>query len=347
MGGGVEPEIRRLWDVRGRCTSPNAGSVLATMATPSALSFPGAQRGLTKQGLGTRHRVRAQATAITLSAGVRNLALAKQKMEEWTPSANSSGDGEPNATCPCQSPARQSQGTFEPGFATWCRSWDTAVSTRLEALVAQSGTPVTASHLRHVCGGETPCPETLHAQTSDDDSPGSRKGQQEHLPGSAPAPPSREHVAFRGDGRLPRGGAFGDSVRALRGRGKGPGRVPSGHRGRGGRPPGAWREVNRGVAFGCGPACPRTSLGGTERAYARGRGRSQGQSGKARARTLGGAGMVVRTWRRCRGVPACVCLCVLERRGGLSERRARRGGVSVTSTTRGGDGGGTRGPQGK
>lgn len=99
---------------------------------------------------------------------------------------------------------------------------------------------MTASHLRHVCGGETPCPETLHAQTSDDDSPGSRKGQQEHLPGSAPAPPSSEHVAPWGDGRLPGGGAFGGSVRALRGRGTGPGCGPGGRQGRGGRPPGAW-----------------------------------------------------------------------------------------------------------
>lgn len=78
-------------------------------------------------------------------------------------------------------------------------------------------------------------------------------------------------------GRAPAWGwGFRGSVSALRGRGKGPGRVPSGHQGRGGRPPGAWQEVTRGVAFGCGPACPRTSLGGTERAYARGRGRSQG-----------------------------------------------------------------------
>ena len=125
----MEPEIRRLWDLRGRCTSPNAGSVLATMATPSALSFPGAQRRLTKQGLGTWHRVRAQdtvATAITLSAGVRNLALRQAKDGRTDTFGKQLGDGEPNATCPCQSPARQSQGTFEPGFATWRRSWDTA-----------------------------------------------------------------------------------------------------------------------------------------------------------------------------------------------------------------------------
>ncbi|KAL4679044.1 hypothetical protein H8959_008694 [Pygathrix nigripes] len=43
-----------------------------------------------------------------------------------------------------------------------------------------------ASHLRHVCGGEIPAPETSHRQTSDDNSPRSRKRQQEHLVGSAP-----------------------------------------------------------------------------------------------------------------------------------------------------------------
>lgn len=233
-------------------------------------------------------------------------------MEERTPSASSLGDGQPNATCPGESPARQCQGTFEPGFRTWRRSQTPRSRPPLEAPVARSGAPVTASHLRHVCGGETPCPEMLHAQTSEDDSPSSRKGQQEHLPSSAPAPPSSEHVVIWEDGRRSGGGAFGDSVRA-------PGGVGGARSlGEARQASGAWLEATRGVAFGYDQACTRTSLGGTERTAPGGGADVRGRSGKARGRVLGGAGMDARTWRRLRGVPACGSRCRLELRGGRS-----------------------------
>lgn len=67
------------------------------------------------------------------------------------------------------------------------------------------------THLRHVCGGQTPIPETSDSQAAERDSRGSRKGQREHLLGSAHgAALQREHVA-RGRVR-----AWGRDLRVVR-----------------------------------------------------------------------------------------------------------------------------------
>lgn len=67
------------------------------------------------------------------------------------------------------------------------------------------------THLRHVCGGQTPIPETSHSQAAERDSRGSRKRQREHLLGSAHrAALQREHVA-RGRAR-----AWGRDLRSVR-----------------------------------------------------------------------------------------------------------------------------------
>lgn len=209
------------------------------------------------------------ATAITLSARARILALLQAK-EGRERTAECSGDGQPKAARPCQSPARQRQGTFEPVSATWRRSPDTAVSTRPEAPVAPRRTPAAASHLRHVCGSETPSPDTIHAQTSDDDSPSSRKGQQEHLPGSAPAPPSSEHVALWEDGRVPGGVGLSGTAAARPGGG-------AGAREGAGLESETGHKVTRGAAFGCGRlARARAWAGPSVLAPGVGEGRCQG-----------------------------------------------------------------------
>lgn len=137
----MEPETCRLWDLRGRCTSPYAGSVLATVATPPALSFPGAQRGLNK----TRTQDTAQSASSehggrryhSLSAGVRNLALSAAPH----PPPHQAKDGRTDTLrkqlggwaaqrhLPGRKPSSAMPGNFRAGFSNLAQKPDTAIST--------------------------------------------------------------------------------------------------------------------------------------------------------------------------------------------------------------------------
>lgn len=110
----------------------------------------------------------------------------------------------------------QTQGTFlltsclQTGvhvlhIAAWTRPATPPPAARARAATRERGA---ATHLRHVCGGQTPIPETPHSQAAERDSRGSRKRQQVHLLGWTEAPPSRRST-WRVGGCAPGGGTSG------------------------------------------------------------------------------------------------------------------------------------------
>lgn len=71
---------------------------------------------------------------------------------------------------------------YVPHVAAWTRP---VILLPAAWVRAAAGERASATHLRHVCGGQTPIPETSHSQPAERDSRGCRKRQQVHLLGSA------------------------------------------------------------------------------------------------------------------------------------------------------------------
>lgn len=153
---------------------------------------------------------------------------------------------------------------------------DTAASTRPAAQSPTGMAPAShrertaASHLRHVCGGEIPAPETSHRQTSDDNSPRSRKRQQEHLVGSAPRAALQRARGERWAGARLGAGLSGRRRRA-RGRARARGEQTCDWGGGGWAAPADWTvgtnpRLLRGLkgvpAFVCACACGQGRKGG-------------------------------------------------------------------------------------